>query len=114
MFRPLDELKKYRPFDEREKEDLNKTLHFLENNTNCIASLMSDFVLFLEKFNLNDTTITTTQVNLLDKTLGEINFQLENIQQQNYNTIIKKITSFLDNIKNEYNINYELIEYKEI
>lgn len=38
---------------------------------------MSDFVLFLEKFNLNDITIMTTQVRLLDKTLGEINFQLE-------------------------------------
>ena len=84
------------------------------NKTNIIAFLMSDFVLFLEKFNLNDITIMTTQVRLLDKTLGEINFQLEIIQQQNYDSIIKKITLFLDNIKNEYNINYELIECKEI
>ena len=35
MFSLLEELKKYKPFDEREKEDLNKTLHFLENNSNC-------------------------------------------------------------------------------
>lgn len=84
------------------------------NKTNIIAFLMSDFVLFLEKFNLNDITIMTTQVRLLDKTLGEINFQLEIMQQQNYDSIIKKITLFLDNIKNEYKINYELIEYKEI
>ena len=35
MISPLEELKKYKPFDEREKEDLNKTLHFLENNSNC-------------------------------------------------------------------------------
>lgn len=84
------------------------------NKTNIIAFLMSDFVLFLEKLNLNDITIMTTQVRLLDKTLGEINFQLEIMQQQSYDSIIKKITSFLDNIKNEYNINYELIEYKEI
>lgn len=84
------------------------------NKTNIIAFLMSDFVLFLEKFNLNDITIMTTQVRLLDKTLGEIYFQLEIMQQQNYDSIIKKITLFLDNIKNEYNINYELIEYKEI
>lgn len=84
------------------------------NKTNIIAFLMSDFVLFLEKFNLNDITIMTTQVRLLDKTLGEINFQLEIMQQQSYDSIIKKITLFLDNIKNEYNINYELIEYKEI
>ena len=84
------------------------------NKTNIIAFLMSDFVLFLEKFNLNDITIMTTQVRLLDKTLGEINFQIEIMQQQNYDSIFKKITLFLDNIKNEYNINYELIEYKEI
>lgn len=84
------------------------------NKTNIIAFLMSDFVLFLEKLNLNDITIMTTQVRLLDKTLGEINFQLEIMQQQSYDSIIKKITLFLDNIKNEYNINYELIEYKEI
>ena len=84
------------------------------NKTNIIAFIMSDFVLFLEKFNLNDITIMTTQVRLLDKTLGEINFQLEIMQQQNYDSIIKKITLFLDNIKNKYNINYELIEYKEI
>ena len=35
MFSLLEELKKYKPFDKREKEDLNKTLHFLENNSNC-------------------------------------------------------------------------------
>ena len=35
MFSLLEELKKYKPFDEREKEDLSKTLHFLENNSNC-------------------------------------------------------------------------------
>ena len=35
MFSPLEELKKYKPFDKREKEDLNKTLRFLENNSNC-------------------------------------------------------------------------------
>ena len=35
MFSLLEELKKYKPFDKREKEDLNKTLRFLENNSNC-------------------------------------------------------------------------------
>ncbi len=36
MFVLLDALKKYKPFDKKEEEDLNKTLQFLENNTNCI------------------------------------------------------------------------------
>lgn len=35
MFSLLKELKKYKPFDKREKEDVNKTLQFLENNSNC-------------------------------------------------------------------------------
>ena len=35
MFKLLDELRIYKPFDSREKEDLIKVISFLENDTNC-------------------------------------------------------------------------------
>ena len=37
MFNLLNELKKYKPYNEREKEDVNKTIDFLENNENCFS-----------------------------------------------------------------------------
>ncbi len=35
MFKLLDELKKYKPYDNKEQEDLIKIISFLECNTNC-------------------------------------------------------------------------------
>lgn len=35
MFKLLDELKKYKPYDNKEQEDLTKTILFLENSKNC-------------------------------------------------------------------------------
>ena len=35
MFKLLDELKDYKPYDIKEQEDTIKVILFLENNTNC-------------------------------------------------------------------------------
>ncbi len=35
MFKLLDELKNYKPYDNKEQEDLTKIISFLECNTNC-------------------------------------------------------------------------------
>lgn len=35
MFKLLDELKTYKPYDSKEQEDLMKIIFFLENDTNC-------------------------------------------------------------------------------